>query len=305
MGSYTKHEAMDRAFLAVDYVENTLVHHEYYTSGENEEFNKLVDEAVKCLSEAYQVINRTDMEAMKKSFLDCMSELVGMLPKVEDEGEESVMEIKAGQIWERKTDGTEAEILNYIERNNAVKYKYPDGYVTDCAERFKKSFEFVRNKGDAQMIKPKHPSPIKNKDLTVKIDDKGFVTGASLHKENASKPDMVNKPPHYKDASGIECKEITCHRKMPFSLGNAIKYLYRAGSKGDLLEDLKKAEWYLRVAYLNDETVPEEVVRRLREVAAVRKTAAGRALNLIGLHMIVDAYGVVKIGIEKLDAGDE
>lgn len=124
-------------------------------------------------------------------------------------------------------------------------------------------------------------------------------------KENVLKPDMVNKPPHYKDASGIECKEITCHRKMPFSLGNAIKYLYRAGSKGDLLEDLKKAEWYLRVAYLNGETVPEEVVRRLREVAAVRKTAAGRALNLIGLHMIVDAYGVVKIGIEKLEAGDE
>ena len=215
------------------------------------------------------------------------------------------MEVKAGQIWERKTDGTEAEILNYIERNNAVRYKYPDGYVTDCAERFKKSFEFVRNKGDAQMIKPKHPASIRTKGLAVKTDDKGVVTGIVHHKENAPKPDMVNKPPHYKDTSGIECKEITCHRKMPFSLGNAIKYLYRAGSKGDLLEDLKKAEWYLRVAYLNDETVPEEVIRRLREVAAVRKTEAGRALNLISHHKIVAAYRVVKSEIEKLEAGSE
>lgn len=129
--------------------------------------------------------------------------------------------------------------------------------------------------------------------------------GIVHHKENASKPDMVNKPPHYKDASGIECKEITCHRKMPFSLGNAIKYLYRAGSKGDLLEDLKKAEWYLRVAYLNDERVPNEVLRRLLEVAAVRKTGAGRVLNLIRLHEIADAYQAVKKEIDQLEAGNE
>lgn len=120
-----------------------------------------------------------------------------------------------------------------------------------------------------------------------------------------SKVDMVNRPPHYKDASGIECKEITCHRKMPFSLGNAIKYLYRAGGKGDLLEDLKKAEWYLRVAYLNSEAVPVEVVRRLSEVAAVRNTEAGKALNLISRHQVLDAYRVVKSEIEQLEVGDE
>lgn len=158
---------------------------------------------------------------------------------------------------------------------------------------------------DAQMIKPKHPSPIKNKDLTVKTDDKGFVTGASLHKENASKPDMVNKPPHYKDASGIECKEITCHRKMPFSLGNAIKYLYRAGSKGDLLEDLKKAEWYLRVAYLNSEAVPEAVNLRLQEVANYREGLVSRALRLIGVDEIYQAYQAVKQEVDQLETNGE
>lgn len=128
---------------------------------------------------------------------------------------------------------------------------------------------------------------------------------AAIKKFEQGKPDMVNKPPHYKDASGIECKEITCHRKMPFSLGNAIKYLYRAGSKGDLLEDLKKAEWYLRVAYLNSEAVPVEVVKRLSEVAAVRKTQAGRALNLISRRQALYAYRVVKSEIERMEAGNE
>ena len=30
-----------------------------------------------------------------------------------------------------------------------------------------------------------------------------------------------------------------------FCLGNAVKYIPRAGKKGDRLEDLKKARWYL------------------------------------------------------------
>ena len=55
---------------------------------------------------------------------------------------------------------------------------------------------------------------------------------------------MVNRPPHYKNhASGVECIEITRH--MNFNLGNAVKYIWRADMKGNALEDLKKAAWYL------------------------------------------------------------
>lgn len=32
---------------------------------------------------------------------------------------------------------------------------------------------------------------------------------------------------------------------LPFSLGNVLKYLSRAGKKGDAIEDLEKALWYL------------------------------------------------------------
>lgn len=58
------------------------------------------------------------------------------------------------------------------------------------------------------------------------------------------KPDIVNQPPHYTaHPSGVECIEITRH--MNFNLGNAIKYIWRADLKGDSIEDLKKAVWYL------------------------------------------------------------
>lgn len=57
--------------------------------------------------------------------------------------------------------------------------------------------------------------------------------------------DLVNHPPHYKNhPSGVECIEITRH--MNFNLGNAVKYIWRAGLKSDALEDLKKAEFYIK-----------------------------------------------------------
>lgn len=67
-----------------------------------------------------------------------------------------------------------------------------------------------------------------------------------------NKNDQVNHPKHYtSDPSGIECIDITRHRN--FNIGNAIKYLWRAGFKEDKdrklidkqIEDLNKAVWYL------------------------------------------------------------
>lgn len=63
---------------------------------------------------------------------------------------------------------------------------------------------------------------------------------------DSDEPDPVNHPEHYtSDPSGIECIEITRHRN--FNIGNAIKYLWRAGIKDDTkqIEDLKKAIWYI------------------------------------------------------------
>ena len=56
--------------------------------------------------------------------------------------------------------------------------------------------------------------------------------------------DPIEHPAHYTaHASGIECIAITEH--FNFCVGNAIKYLWRAGLKGDALEDLRKGRWYI------------------------------------------------------------
>ena len=57
-------------------------------------------------------------------------------------------------------------------------------------------------------------------------------------------PDAVDHPSHYTSVvPGIECIQVTEH--LSFLRGNAIKYLWRAGAKGDAVEDLKKARWYI------------------------------------------------------------
>lgn len=59
--------------------------------------------------------------------------------------------------------------------------------------------------------------------------------------------DNVNHPKHYTGhPSGIECIEITRHHD--FAIGNAIKYLWRAGLKDsdNEIQDLEKAVWYIQ-----------------------------------------------------------
>lgn len=63
-------------------------------------------------------------------------------------------------------------------------------------------------------------------------------------KRKASKSDMVNHPPHYA-VGGLECIDVIESLGLGYHLGQVLKYLWRAGRKGDALEDLKKARWYL------------------------------------------------------------
>lgn len=58
--------------------------------------------------------------------------------------------------------------------------------------------------------------------------------------------DIVNHPAHY-ESQAIVIQPIDLCEKLPFCLGNALKYVFRAGHKdgSSELEDLKKALWYL------------------------------------------------------------
>jgi len=56
--------------------------------------------------------------------------------------------------------------------------------------------------------------------------------------------DVINHPSHYTRGK-IEVIDFIEDQQLPYHLGNVIKYITRAGYKGDKLEDLKKARWYL------------------------------------------------------------
>jgi hypothetical protein len=76
--------------------------------------------------------------------------------------------------------------------------------------------------------------------------------------------DPVNHPRHYTShPSGVECIEITRH--YGFSIGNAIKYLWRNGLKGDEstgVEDLRKSVWYIQDEIARRERVARDVTSR-------------------------------------------
>lgn len=56
--------------------------------------------------------------------------------------------------------------------------------------------------------------------------------------------DLINKPPHYNQGN-IEVSDFIIDQKLDFLAGNIIKYVSRYRFKNGV-EDLKKAEWYLK-----------------------------------------------------------
>jgi len=82
----------------------------------------------------------------------------------------------------------------------------------------------------------------------------------------ADKVEKINHPAHYGSAEDpYETIKIVEALGLDFHIGNVFKYLSRAGKKGDEIEDLKKAMWYLKrkiwllekEQHTGDKTAPE------------------------------------------------
>jgi hypothetical protein len=86
------------------------------------------------------------------------------------------------------------------------------------------------------------------KDLTVAEIKKKLIM------EFIPPSDPVNNPDHYTDG-GIETIDYIEAKRLGYHLGNAVKYISRAGKKGTNqgLEDLRKAQWYLARAIEKNE----------------------------------------------------
>lgn len=87
---------------------------------------------------------------------------------------------------------------------------------------------------------------IKDKPKKSKAIQEGNDLANKIFQETYDKyhPDLVNHPPHYK-AGGVETIDFIEAKDLNYRLGNVVKYVTRAGKKGDPIEDLKKARWYL------------------------------------------------------------
>lgn len=92
--------------------------------------------------------------------------------------------------------------------------------------------------------------------------------------------DIVNHPAHYTSCkSGIECIDIA--ECLPFCLGNAYKYMHRAGLKGDALTDYQKARFYFARASLNNEKLNFRALALIERVIEFRDGAVKDILSAL------------------------
>lgn len=102
---------------------------------------------------------------------------------------------------------------------------HPTAYPKFVAEKFDKSVAYVYL--------------LRSKIKKERLEDE--LSNSSPKKETK---DNVNHPSHYK-VGGIETIDFIEAKSLSYNLGNVIKYITRADFKGNKLEDLKKAQWYL------------------------------------------------------------
>ena len=103
-----------------------------------------------------------------------------------------------------------------------------------------------RNEEDDEEFEPTKCAICRTNEKTLHWKDRLLCDDCSAkYLDGPIEPDPVEHPAHYTShPSGIECITITEH--MNFCLGNAIKYIWRAGLKGkNNKQDLLKAAWYI------------------------------------------------------------
>ena len=142
--------------------------------------------------------------------------------------------------------------MEYHELGERFEYK---GNVLEVIEDSYCKCCFFNNSWICELIEiPKYcgtDTRFDNKSISYKLVEQ--CKPKDIEQKTEIKVDNVKHPAHYNShPSGIECIEITRHHN--FDIGNAIKYLWRAGLKSEegmedadkQVEDLNKAIWYIK-----------------------------------------------------------
>ena len=81
-------------------------------------------------------------------------------------------------------------------------------------------------------------------ELKKQVAERAEALGVTIIETIDKTADPVNNPAHY-TTGGIETIDFIEAKKLGYNLGNVVKYITRAEHKGNKLEDLRKAQWYL------------------------------------------------------------
>ena len=146
----------------------------------------------------------------------------------------------------RKKLSKSSKVLRYIQKNPNAKAKEVASAVGVPIRSVYQTVHLQKKKARGLPMTALSPKPAARKAT------KGMqvIAVSTSNKSIHSKADMVNHPPHYK-AGGIETIDFIEAKNLGYNLGNVVKYVSRADLKGNKLEDLQKAKWYLERAIAN------------------------------------------------------
>lgn len=128
----------------------------------------------------------------------------------------------------------------------------PIHYCTQCKSSDNDVIKFISF--DSMILKCKHCScihavtPTGHHTITdgvpqsiPEFDDAVKYAKATM----SSTDDAVNHPKHYASGLDVATECIMFTRWLNFDMGNAFKYVWRAGNKESFTQDIRKAMWYL------------------------------------------------------------
>ena len=117
--------------------------------------------------------------------------------------------------------------------NNYIYFGYDTVTYCDSCNNFLKELGGCQKQG--------HRKFELGKDYTINENNCYDCNYFELAEDNK---EMINHPSHY-NMGKFEAIDVIEDWKLNFNLGNTIKYISRAGYKDDIIQDLKKALWYL------------------------------------------------------------
>jgi len=144
-----------------------------------------------------------------------------------------------------------AKKVKQVSRASLMRQYYngnPTATVNEVAEKFKTTYQIaymVRREMLKETLKAKPPAG-KFKRIAVFSSNESVLDTINPEcvKPEEPKSDPVNHPAHYK-VGGIETIDFIEAKALGYHLGNAVKYITRADHKGNRLQDLQKAKWYI------------------------------------------------------------